>query len=175
MGYKPTEYQCYCWAYMKYKIMNPIRHYLGIPVIMTNVVRLEKDYQRLMKAGYNPSARSDHYAGQDIKLPGGEIFTESTFAGDFVFEGDMKELCRTIYREANLEIFPKIRGLQYEGIGQLILEGQRLNGKDITWIHIGLAARVMYSESFADYLEEKRKKQRWLEYRNGAYVATRFE
>lgn len=175
VGHQPTQYQIYCWEYMKKHILNPIRRYLGVPVVATNVVRLASDYARLLAAGYKPSQTSDHYAGLPVQLPLGRLFNESTFAGDFVFTGDMRGLCRTIYRQANGEIFPEIYGLNCRAIGQLIYEGQMINGKMVLWIHIGLAEHVMFSDGYAKYLQSKRKKDRWLEYFIGGFKATRFE
>jgi hypothetical protein len=175
VGHQPTQYQIYCWEYMKEYILNPIRRYVDVPVIATNVVRLASDYDRLVAAGYKPSQTSDHYAGLPVKLPAGRLFCESTFAADFTFAGDMKGLCRDIYRQANDEILPKIDGLDCDAIGQLIYEGQAPKGKPVWWIHIGLAEHVMYSIAYAQFLRAQRNKDRWLEFKHGTISKTRFE
>ncbi len=174
-SHKPTEFQKYAWQQMKRSILNPIRRYVSMPVNLSNVIRIASDYDRLRRLGYNPSPTSDHFAGQDIPMPGAAMFTESTFAADFVFAGDMKGLCRDIYRQANNEIFPNIPGLDCDAIGQLILEGQMINGKLVTWVHVSLATHVLYSPGLAAHLDTIRKKQKWLEYKTGTFVTTRFE
>lgn len=173
-GYVPTHLQRYAWETVKGGFLNPIRVYLDMPIIITNAIRIASDYQRLLSLGYSPSPTSDHYAGQRIKLPNGQYFSESTFAVDFVFDGDIRRLCSDVYRTAEMKQ-NIIANLDGSLIGQLIIEEQTINGKRTVWAHFGLSPYALYAHDFARALSRLRQKDKYLEFTNGTIKKTNFQ
>lgn len=182
----PTEVQIYRWYWMKDNILNPIREHIKTPIKITNCLRSYKDYERLKTAGYNPSPKSDHFAGNPIELTQekhivqfGKIYYYSTFACDIIGEFDYKKLCRDIFLTVKnrVAITDKhfIRGLSKYGVEQLIIEAQKKDDRVINWIHIAAPLEAFWSENEAKIIRRIRANQKFLEYKSGQYVGTKFE
>lgn len=141
---KPTADQSFLLNNLRDKILNPIRHQLSRPVILTDCFRTLAKYYRLLKK-YNPSATSDHFFGQAIptirrkdKKRFGKYFKYSVGAVDFRVPGaNMREVFQVV---KELEVNCLIK------IGQAILE---FNPKRrSSWIHISNPLSLVYSDSF---------------------------
>jgi len=128
-------------------ILQTIRNVLCCSIQITSGMRSQADFDRLRKAGYNPSETSDHNYGLPIMLDSsnpkfrtfGAIYNFSVGAADIVpdigAENAWKQLEPLCDREQNL-----IVGIR---IGQFILE-KGLPGAT-PWIHVSNHPEIAFS------------------------------
>lgn len=181
----PTNVQIHRWYWIKDNILNPIREHVKAPVHLTSCLRDEKEYKRLLSAGYYPSATSDHFGGEPVILTDqedinkyGKIYSYSTFACDITGNFDYKNLCRDLYLTINDMItkddYRYVHHLTEFGVEQLILEAQERNGKTINWIHIAAPLEAFYSLNESKIIRKVRKSPRFQKSVNGKYQLMSF-
>ncbi len=185
-GYRPTAMQVYLWEKMKTTVLNPIREHIGVPLRLSNGVRTEKDYKRLLRAGYYPSITSDHFAQNVVSLKTlakdhpkrllyGDYYKFSTFACDVSGHFNPTELARDMYLTIEDKVGKGksfIKGL--EDVRQLIVEAQTLKGKIISWLHISLPVELIYSTEMSEIISDMTYKTKYLKMNEGNYEKTKF-
>jgi len=138
-------------------ILQPIRDFLRCPIKVTNGIRFDGDYERLIKAGYHPSETSDHGFQDCVSLTShkkiarfGKEYAYSVGAADIVPAcgaevafARMREFFEPITCELKLPA-------QNIEVGQMILE----HGKSY-WLHVSNPATVIYDGLFVQrYLKK---------------------
>lgn len=141
---RPKPAQAYLFEFMR-DTLNIIRAYINSPIRITGCYRTLNKYHALKKAGYFPSATSDHFWGQAIptirkqdRAKYGPYFIYSAGAVDFITPRSNIRYC-----------FQKIRELHKKGtikIGQAILE----KGKRADWIHLSNPRQLIFQSDLLD-------------------------
>ena len=156
---RPSALESFLLANLIYKILNPIRALIGVPININDCYRDMAKYRTLIKRGYNPSPTSDHFWGQSIetirerdKKKYGDSYSFSSGAVDFGCSG----------RGSLVSVFNDIRGLESTGaikVGQCILESKTEKGKIVSqWIHISNPREIIYDAEFMKELQIKPRK-----------------
>jgi len=141
-------------------VLEPLRNFWGCKVKINSGIRTEKQNSILIKNGYNPSDKSDHFYGASVKTK-----TEKTrrrYGDTYNFSVGAVDIMPVCGGFA-LAAFDKTRQLfqpQYNminlpggaiKIGQFILE----KGNSY-WIHVSNHPSIIYSNKFvSSFLEKK--------------------
>lgn len=111
------------------RILEVIGSIAECKLIVTSGLRTLRDYERLIKAGYNPSPKSDHFYGLK-PFTSGAVDIVTTPGGCSV--GRLFHILCACYDKKN-EWF-HLPGGTYLHVGQLIYEVNPI--KKIEWIHV---------------------------------------
>lgn len=125
-----------------------LRNEFGMPMTINSGVRVIDDYNRLLRAGYNPSSTSDHYCANIVPIKPtnkkytlfGSLYSYSVGAGDVKINGDYTGLF-------NLALLLNMEGKTH--FGQIILESTSSGAK---WIHFGNNPSKFFSEAICNLI-----------------------
>jgi hypothetical protein len=123
----------------------------GSSISITSAIRSPEDTKRLIAAGYNPSATSDHNYGNPVPIKAGTdkakkyglVYAYSVGAADCVPGGG---------KISTLDMFKLCVSLNVEGktsFGQVIYEK---NPKGSDWVHLGNDPSVILSDVMESFI-----------------------
>jgi uncharacterized protein (TIGR02145 family) len=128
-------------------MLQVIRDEIGKPIKITSGVRMQEDYDRLLRKGDKPSETSDHYYGNIIPYAKESKAYKKYGANYALAVGAVDIVCLGM---DTIELYNSILKMRYDGkikTGQLLLE------KDGTfWVHI--------ANDPSPWLDDAQKKQR---------------
>lgn len=130
-------------------VLQPIRDTLG-SVRITSGVRTQNDYNRLKKAGYHPSATSDHnYGNLAIITPSNRKY--KIFGANYNYSVGAADI--QIVNFSTWAAFEIICQMNKKGdidAGQIIYEKSK-NGSE--WIHISNSPKAVYDTLFCNQMK----------------------
>jgi hypothetical protein len=142
-GYKPGDRQIQLLKGIV-DLKNEIETLLGLKITIGCGIRTDVDVERLIRQGYHPAKKSDHFYGIPMKQDDESIYVDSAGAADLYIK-DLSKHFKTLVNHFLNEPDPTKRPRQ------MIYE----TGKVSDWLHIANKPATAWPEAPAKHLHAK--------------------